>query len=161
MTWNLVQISKKLPLICDWKWHGISMRIHVTCFTGCANYLTFNYDAQKIEYWQVNIRGQHFYLVLLQLIGVVDKEGSMCRLCQFVDELDKFAFSFFSSSAISGTSVALSLCQLLWSQTNQKKDMQCNILVLWLFSFSGMIYAYRWCFSLFEECNIDLLGRRP
>ena len=32
-SWNLMSIWIKLPLICD-IWHGIPIRIHVTCFTG-------------------------------------------------------------------------------------------------------------------------------
>ena len=37
-SWNLVWIWTKLPSIyCDMKWHGISMRIHVTFFTGKLN----------------------------------------------------------------------------------------------------------------------------
>ena len=36
---NLVSILTKLPLICDVKWHEISMRIHVKFFTGLWVYI--------------------------------------------------------------------------------------------------------------------------
>ena len=53
-SWNLVWISTKLPSICDVKWHGISMRIHVIFFTGYRRIMSASYFvlfSNKIRLW--------------------------------------------------------------------------------------------------------------
>ena len=47
-SWNLVSIWTKLRSICNIKWHGISMRIHVTFWTGHIYCCVKIEDVQKM-----------------------------------------------------------------------------------------------------------------